>query len=411
MRIAVVGAGVSGLVVARALAARHDVVVFEADDRVGGHVHTVRAELAGRTWDVDTGFVVFDPGTYPHFAALLSRLGVATQATEMSFSVRAPGIEYGGRSLGALLAQPANVLRPAFRRLVRDVLRFNREAAATATATVPLGGFLAAEGYSAEFRDHYLVPMVAAIWSARPARVLEMPADHVVGFFLHHGLLRVRGQPQWRTVTGGAARYVDALVAPFRERLRTGRAVARVTRRADGVAVTLQDGEPERFDRVVLAVHGSQALALLAEPTPVERAVLGAFEEQANECVLHTDTSLLPRARRAWSSWNVHLGTHTDRVVMTYDMSRLQRLATPRPFCVTLNATAFIDPAHVLRRFVYSHPICTPAAVAARRRHAEVSGVAGIHYCGAYWGWGFHEDGVASALAVCRELGVDAAAA
>ncbi|MCW5890436.1 MAG: FAD-dependent oxidoreductase [bacterium] len=410
MRIAVVGAGVAGLVVARAVADRHAVVVFEADDRIGGHAHTVRVEQDGRTWDVDTGFVVFDPGTYPRFAALLDRLGVPSQPSDMSFSVRAPGIEYGGRSLGALLAQPANVLRAGFRRLVRDVLRFNREAAATASDAATLAGWLTADGYSAEFRDHYLVPMAAAIWSARPAHVLAMPAGHVVRFFAHHGLLRVRGQPEWRTIPGGAVRYVEALAAPLRDRVRTGCAVARVERHADGVTVTPQDGVPERFDRVVLAVPGSRALALLADPSAAERDVLGAFAEQENDVVLHTDTSLLPRARRAWSSWNVHLGTHTDRVAMTYDMSRLQRLPSSHPFCVTLNATAFVDPARVLRRFVYRHPICTPAAVAAGRRHGEVSGRQRTHYCGAYWGWGFHEDGVTSALAVCRALGVDAPA-
>ncbi len=414
MRIAVVGAGISGLVVAHLLAPVHDVTVFEANDRVGGHAHTVRVELNGRSWDVDTGFVVYDPGTYPHFAALLARLGVATQPSEMSFSVRCDdaGLEYGGRSLGALFAQPGNLVRPVFHRLVRDVLRFNRSAGAQAIADeATIGAYLETEGYSAAFRDHYLVPMIAAIWSARPAQVLAMPADWVVRFFADHRLLRVRGQPEWRTITGGAARYVGALTAAFRDRVRTGCAVAAVRRHSDHVEVRPWSGAPERFDRVVLAVHGSQALGLLADPTAAERAVLGAFAEQENEAVLHTDTSVLPASRRAWCSWNVHLGAHTDRVALTYDMSRLQRLDSPRPFCVTLNASAAIDPARILRRFVYRHPVFTPGAVAAQQQHATIStGARRTYYCGAYWGFGFHEDGVASALAVCRQLGVTTSA-
>lgn len=411
MRIAVVGAGVAGLVAARVLSAVHDVTVFEASDWLGGHTRTVRVELGGRTWDVDTGFVVYDPGTYPAFAALLARLGVVTQASEMSFSVRCPaaGIEYGGRSLGALFAQPGNVVRPAFHRLVRDVLRFNRSAGVQAIRDdATIGAYLEAQGYSAAFRDHYLVPMVAAIWSARPTQVLAMPADWVVRFFADHGLLRIRGQPEWRTITGGASRYVDVLVAPFRDRVRTGCAVAAVRRLRDGVAVTPHGGAPEHFDHVVLAVHGSQALALLADATAAERAVLGAFHEQENEAVLHTDTSVLPASRRAWCSWNVHLDAGTDRVVMTYDMRRLQRLDAPQPLCVTLNASAAVDPARILGRFAYAHPIFTPEAVAAQRQHATISGVARTSYCGAWWGYGFHEDGVASALAVCRRLGVAA---
>jgi predicted NAD/FAD-binding protein len=410
MRIAVVGAGVSGLVVARALAPLHDVTVFEANDWIGGHVHTVRVEQGGRSWDVDTAFVVYDPGTYPAFTALLAELGVATQPSEMSFSVRCPaaGVEYGGGSLGALLAQPANLVRPGFHRFARDVLRFNRSATALEDETSTVGTYVRTEGYSDEFRDWYLVPLLAAIWSARPAQVLDMPARSIVRFFAHHGLLQVRGQPEWRTICGGASRYVDALAAPFRDRVRTRCPVSSIRRRPDHVEVTLRGAAPERFDRVVVAVHGSEALAMLADPTDVERAVLGAFAEQENDAALHTDASLLPVARRAWSSWNVHLDAHTDRVAMTYDMSRLQRLASPEPFCVTLNASDAIDPARVLGRFVYRHPVYTREAAAAQRRHADVSGVDRTYFCGAYWGYGFHEDGVASARAVCRQLGVGA---
>jgi predicted NAD/FAD-binding protein len=405
MKVAVVGAGIAGLTAAHHLSAAHDVTVFEADARAGGHTHTVPVTLNGQAYAVDTGFVVFEPATYPGFTRLLHELGVATQPAEMSFSVRSrdAGIEYAGRSWAALLAQPTNLVRPAFHRLLRDVVRFNREAAETADAR-PIDAYLAAHGYARELADLYLVPMVAAIWSLRPADVRAMPADYVVRFFHHHGLLRVAGQPQWRTITGGASRYVDALTARLPNPVRLGRSIASVRRRDDGVEVAPAGGAVERFDRVVLAVHGSHALRVLADPTPDERDVLGAFTEQTNAAVLHTDASVLPRARRAWSSWNAHLGASDEPVAVTYDMSRLQRLPSPTPICVTLNAD--VDPARILARFAYDHPIPTRASIAAQARHAVIDGVRRTHVCGAYWGWGFHEDGVQSALAVCRALGV-----
>jgi predicted NAD/FAD-binding protein len=403
MKVAVVGAGIAGLVAAYRLEAAHDVTVFEAAGRPGGHTHTVTVTLNGRDHAVDTGFVVFEPETYPGFAGLLDELGIATQEAEMSFSVRGPdGFEYGGRSLPALLAQPTNLVRPAFHRLLRDVVRFNREAAASADAR-PIDAYLAAQGYSREFGDRYLVPMVAAIWSLRPTHVRAMPADWLVRFFHHHGLLRAAGQPQWRTIVGGASRYVDAIVARLRRPLRLACAVASVRRHDDGVEVATRAGDVERIDRVVLALHGSRALRLLADPTADERDVLGAFSEQTNAAILHTDATVLPRARRAWCSWNVHLGTSDDPVAVTYDMSRLQQLPSPVPICVTLNAD--VDPSRVLARFTYDHPIPTAASIAAQSRHATIDGVRRTHFCGAYWGWGFHEDGVQSALAVVLRFG------
>lgn len=409
MRVAIVGGGVSGLVVAHLLAPRNEIVVFEADDRLGGHVHTIDVAVAGATYAVDTGFVVYDPATYPAFGALLGRLGVATQPSEMSFSVRcvASGLEYSGRSATALLA-PRNLVSPAFHRLARDVLRFNREAPGLlddAGGDPSIGDYLAARGYSTPFRDQYVVPLVSAIWSARPTQALEVPARELVRFFLDHGLLRLRGRPEWRTITGGAGRYVEALTAGFRDRVRLRCPVESVRRRPDGVEVWTRDGA-ERFDAIVLAAPGSRTLALLADPTPDERDVLGAFAEQENDVVVHTDAALLPRSRRARAAWNVHLDPRADVVAMTYDMSLLQRLASPDPICVTLNATASIDPARVLARMTYAHPVFSRAAVAAKARHDAVSGVNRTHYCGAYWGYGFHEDGVESALEVCRAFGV-----
>jgi predicted NAD/FAD-binding protein len=413
MRVAIVGAGVAGLVAAHHLARAHEVIVLEAAAHAGGHARTVPVELAGRRWDVDTGFVVYEPQTYPGFARLLAELGVATQPGEMSFGVRcaASGIAWSGRSVGGLLAQPGNLARPAFLRLLRDVLRFNRLAAATPAAPgdgPTVGAWAAARRLSPELHRLYLRPMAAAIWSARPADVDAMPADALLRFFRHHDLLRVRGQPTWRTVTGGASRYVDALVARLPHGVRLGTAVVRVRRDAGGAALTTADGATLRADRVVLAVPGSRALALLDDPGDDERAVLGAFREQENEVVLHTDASVMPRARRAWASWNVHLGADGDRVALTYDMARLQRLHAPVPLLVTLNAVERIAPSRVLHRFTTTHPVHDRAAIAAQARRGAISGVRGTHYCGAYWGFGFHEDGVASALAVCRELGVAA---
>jgi uncharacterized protein len=407
VRIAIVGGGISGLVVASLLSPSHDVTLFESNDWLGGHTHTVDVTLGGTTYAVDTGFVVYDPATYPAFAALLDRLGVATQPSEMSFSVRcaATGLEYSGRSWSSLFVQPRNLVSPAFHRLLRDVLRFDREAPRLleADADPDLGMYLDAHGYSRGFRDQYLVPMVSAIWSMPPGRALGVPARHLVQFFLHQGLLRVRRRPQWRAIVGGASRYVDALTAPYRERVRLRCPVEQVRRHAGHVEVRTRE-RSEQFDRVVLATHGSQALRLLADPAPQEREILGAFTEQENDVVVHTDASLLPTSRRAWAAWNVHLDPRIDRVAMTYNMSLLQRLPSPEPICVTLNAAAAVAPAKVLARMVYHHPVYSRAAVAAQRRHKTLNGANRTHYCGAYWGWGFHEDGVASALAVCRRF-------
>jgi len=406
MRVAIVGTGVSGLVAARRLHREHDVTVFEADDRIGGHVHTWTVHARGREYRVDSGFIVCNERTYPNFLALLAEIGVRTQPSTMSFSVRHDGanLEYNGSSLRQVFAQPLNAVRPRFLRLLADVLRFNREAARLARRGGPgltLGALLAEGGYSDPFRDWYLVPMGSAIWSLPPARVLDMPARFFIDFFDNHGMLTVDDRPLWRVVQGGSSRYVDALVAPFRNRIRLRHRVGRIARFHDHVAV---DGE--RFDRVVLACHSDQALALLADPSRAEREVLGALPYQPNDVVLHTDTSLLPRRRAAWGAWNYRVtGAPGAPAVVTYNMNLLQSIDAPETFCVTLNAADAINPARVIGRVTYHHPIVTAAGVAARARRDEVSGPNRTHYCGAYWGNGFHEDGVVSALAVVGELG------
>lgn len=415
MKVAVVGTGIAGLVAAHRLQREHELTVYEAGDRIGGHTNTVDVETPEGTLAIDTGFIVFNQETYPHFCALLAELGVAWQESEMSFSVRCEksGLEYNGTSLDGLLAQRKNLLRPSFWRLLRDIARFYREAPALLTAPdegLTLGEFLARGRYSREFVDQHLVPMGAAIWSARPETLRDFPARFLVQFFHNHGFLQVEGRPRWLVVRGGSARYVQALAAPFRDRIRLRTPVVRVERVAAGVRVTTAAGEAATYDRVVLAAHADQSLRMLADATPSERATLGAFDWQRNEAVLHTDASMMPRTRRAWASWNYHV-THpaSELPTVTYWMNELQGFdkdshgVLPQ-YLVTLNRTADIDPARVLRKFVYHHPIYSAEAVRAQGRHAEIDGARGIHFCGAYWGYGFHEDGVKSALDVVSRL-------
>jgi predicted NAD/FAD-binding protein len=405
MRIAIVGSGVSGLVAARRLHQLHDVTVFEASGRIGGHVHTWDVRSGDRTWAVDSGFIVYNERNYPQFTRLLAELGVPTQPSTMSFSVRhdRAGLEYNGSTLRQLFVRKRNLLRPAFLRMLTEVLRFNRDApdaVRAGGAELSLGDLLERGRYSRAFRDWYLLPMGSAIWSIPAGVVLDMPAAFFVDFFRNHGLLTVDDRPPWRVVRGGSARYVEALTAPLAGRIRLRNPVRRVARFADRVEV---DGEI--FDRVVLACHSDQALALLAGPTPAERQVLGALPYQVNDAVVHTDTSVLPRARAAWGAWNYRVSDDPAApAAVTYNMNMLQSLDAPETFCVTLNGTADIDPAKVVGQVRYHHPVATAAGTAARARRADVSGRNRTHYCGAYWGNGFHEDGVVSALAVVREI-------
>jgi predicted NAD/FAD-binding protein len=399
VKIAIVGTGIAGNVAARALHREHDVTLFEAASHVGGHTHT--HEVDGLA--IDTGFIVFNDRTYPRFIALLEELGVPAQPTSMSFSVRneASGLEYNGTNLDGLFAQRRNLLRPSFLQMLRDVLRFNREASELLDAgpELSLHDYLQQNGYSQGFVDDYLIPMGAAIWSTDPARMLRFPARFFVRFFHNHGMLTVNDRPQWRVVRGGSARYVEKLVAPFRHRIRLNSPVRRVRRIPGGVLV---DGE--HFDHVFFACHADQALALLADATPLEREVLGAIPYQENEAVLHTDASLMPRSRRAWAAWNYHVPARaSERVAVTYNMNILQGLQARQTYCVTLNHTGEIDPRRVIKRLAYHHPLFTPQAVAAQQRQAEVNR-GRTFFCGAYWRFGFHEDGVVSALEAVRHF-------
>ena len=411
MRIAIVGAGISGLVCAHLLHEEHELTVFEANDYAGGHTHTVRVDTADETHHVDTGFIVHNDRNYPRFERLLESVGVATQPAPMSFSVSdgRGGLEYNGSSANGLFANRANLVSPSFHRMVRDLLRFNREAPALVglNGSGPsLGRFLDDGGYSRAFVDRLLVPQASAVWSADPASMWEFPAGLLADFFANHGMFGFTDRPAWRAVTGGSARYVERLTRDFSHSLRLSTPVRRIERLDDHVELTPAGGEPLSFDEVILATHSDQALGMLADPSDAEREVLEAIRYQPNDAVLHTDRSLLPRRRRAWASWNYHLQDEpVGRTTVTYHMNRLQTLDADREFCVTLNRGDHVDPATVIRRMRYDHPVFTGPALAAQARWDQVSGPRRTHYCGAYWGYGFHEDGVVSALRVCERFG------
>ncbi|MEQ1772424.1 MAG: FAD-dependent oxidoreductase [Burkholderiales bacterium] len=407
MKIAIVGSGIAGNVVAHHLYREHDITVFESASHVGGHTHTHAVDIAGEHHEIDTGFIVFNDWTYPNFIALLDELGVASQPSAMSFSVRneRSGREYNGTSLNGLFAQRRNLLRPSFHRMIRDILRFNREAPALLESAmeIRLGDYLSDRRYSREFIDDYLIPMGAAIWSTDPARMLSFPARYFVRFLHNHGMLSVDARPQWRSIRGGSARYVEKLTAPFRRRIRLNTPVETVRRMPDGVMVKVRGAAPERYDHLFMACHSDQALRLLADASATEREVLGAIPYQKNDIVLHTDTSLLPRARRAWAAWNYHVvsaegSASAQPATLTYNMNILQNLKSRHTFCVTLNRTAQIAPNKIIKQLTYDHPLYTPAGVAAQQRQHEVNGVNRTYFCGAYWRYGFHEDGVVSAL-------------
>jgi len=411
MRIAVVGAGVSGLVAAHLLHREHEVTVFEANDYAGGHTNTVQVQTEHGSLAVDTGFIVFNDRNYPNLIRLFEHLGVASQPSTMTFSVADSrgDFEYSSGSANGLYAKRAHLFSARFQRMVYELVRFNREARSLLTGSGPgpsLGQWLEQHRFSAEFIHRLIVPQASAVWSADPRQMWSFPARFLVEFFDNHGMLSLRNRPRWRTVTGGSARYVEALTAPYRSRIRLSTPVLGIRRHADHVELRPAECDLERFDEVVIAAHSDQALSMLEDPSDREHELLSAIPYQPNEAVLHSDVGLLPRRRRAWASWNYHLlDEPAAQSTVTYHMNRLQNLSADRQYCVTLNHTAAIDPDQVIRRIRYAHPVFTPAGEAAQRRHGEISGRNRTTYCGAYWGWGFHEDGVVSALRACAHLG------
>lgn len=414
MRIAIVGGGISGLVAAYQLQHRAEVSVFEANDYIGGHTHTVNVSEGTRRHAVDTGFIVYNDRTYPNFIRLLDRLGVATQASDMSFALSDPssGFAYAAPHLEGLLAYKRNLLRPEFYRMLWDIVRFSKHGPAyleRARDGATMADFFEAGGYSRAFLDRYLVPMISAIWSAGRDEVAGLPALYFLHFFKNHGLMDLVDRPQWRVISGGSRNYIAPLIAGFKDRVHTHSPIRRIVRHPDRVVLTMPNDEDVAFDHVVLALHSDQALRLLADPSDAERDVLGAIRYTPNDVVLHTDTRILPDKRTAWSSWNYRVTPGSgNRAHLTYHMNRLQSLDAKEEYLVSLNQTDAIDRERTLGRYNFSHPAYSAAAVAAQARHGEISGANRTHYCGAYWGYGFHEDGVKSALAACAwfEAGV-----
>lgn len=412
-RIAIVGTGISGLAAAYRLSASHDVHLYEAADYVGGHTNTVRVEADDGVHFVDTGFIVHNTLNYPNLVKLFTELDVPVRDTSMSFSVRCDrtGIEYASNGFDGLFAQRKNLLNPTHLGMLYEVLRWNRTASTVTRdlpETVTLGELLERERYSQVFIDRFVVPMGAAIWSTEASRMMRFPAAYFVRFLENHRMLKPLSQPQWRTVVGGSHEYVKRMVVGFADRIRLSTPVVSITRMADGVVVRDARGGVDRYDDVVLATHADQALRLLQDPTPSEREVLSAIEFQPNEAVLHTDTSVLPRERRAWTSWNYRIPRDPqDGVAVSYSMNILQGLNARDHYVVSLNETG-IDPGKVVKRITYHHPLYTPAAVAAQKRRSEICGVNHTHYAGAYWGFGFHEDGARSGLEVAARFGESA---
>ncbi|MDD9890641.1 MAG: FAD-dependent oxidoreductase [Gammaproteobacteria bacterium] len=411
-RIAIIGSGISGLTAAYLIHQEHDISVFEANNYIGGHTATIDVQQGAKHYKVDTGFIVCNDRNYPNFLALMDMLGVNLQETEMSFSVRNNplNLEYNGHNLNTLFSQRLNILRPKFHRLVRDILRFNKAAKAAIAAgdaeDITLDEFVQRHNLSAVFKENYLLPMVAAIWSCSLQQAGEFPLQFFLKFFLNHGLLDIKNRPRWYVLVGGSRTYIDPLTAGFRDRIRLNTPVTSVLRQESHVEVTCDSGT-ETFDQVIFACHSEQALALLANANPAEKDILSDLEYQENDVILHCDDSLMPKKPLSWASWNFLAGEHKndEPPLVTYSMNILQGIKSDDPFLVSLNARHKIDSKKIIGEYIYAHPVYSLKGMRAQARRNEISGLDRIHYCGAYWYNGFHEDGVRSALDVGEKFG------
>lgn len=433
MKIAIVGAGISGLTAAYYLNKHHDVCVYESAQHIGGHTATVDVEIDAdknasgtrQSFAVDTGFIVYNDWTYPNFIRLLDELNVETQSTRMSFSVSndSNGLEYAGSNLSTLFSQRRNIFSPMFWTMLKDIVRFNRESVEDLEQNriaedITLREYLSANNYSQTFSDNYLVPMGAAIWSSGTDSMFDFPLLFFVRFFKNHGLLSIRNRPQWRVIKGGSRQYLAPLTSSFLHCIKTNTQITAIERLTDKVWISTADGQRDEYDYLVMAIHSDQALKLLAKPSADETDILGVIPYQANDVVLHTDAALLPKKRRAWACWNYRLtddknsrgsvdksdSSSSDMSRLTYNMNLLQGLNAPETFCVSLNQTSAIDPKKILRQFTYSHPVFTLPGMNAQARWSEIAGANRTWFCGAYWANGFHEDGVTSALRVVDSI-------
>ena len=412
MNIAIIGTGISGLTAAYYLQNKHQLTLFEKNHEIGGHTATKDITVNGHSYALDTGFIVFNDRTYPNFIALMDELGVMSQNTEMSFSVKSAlsGLEYGGTNLNSLFAQRRNIFNPKHWRMLSDILRFNREIMAeldgdTLSKTQTLDAYLNENKYSQAFINSYLIPMGCAIWSSPTTSMLDFPLYFFAQFFKNHGLLSVNNRPQWKVIQGGSRNYLEPLIKGFKHNIKTNSDIKSVSRTASNVLITMQNGDEHVFDEVIFACHSDQALKLIEDITPAENEVLGAMLYQDNEVILHTDESVLPKRRDAWSSWNYWLRKDVqERAVLTYNMNILQGINSDITFCVTLNATDAIDPESIIGCFNYSHPVFTSESVNSSERWDDVNGIDHTWFAGAYWGNGFHEDGVTSGKRVANAI-------
>lgn len=413
MKIAIIGTGISGLTTAHLLSKKHQVTVFEANDYIGGHTATVDVQVPSGKYAIDTGFIVFNNWTYPNFIKLMTNLKVAWKDSSMSFSVKSElnGLEYNGTSLNSLFAQRLNFFRPSFYRMIKDIMRFNKESLQVLENPNQelLGDYLKKRNYSNEFKMNYIVPMGAAIWSASVEQMDLFPIEYFVRFFKNHGMLSVNDRPVWKVIQNGSRSYIEPITQQFKHQIQLKTKVLQVVRSEKDVKITFEkEGVKtvDSFDQVVFASHSDQTLKMLSDITPLEKEIMHGFSYQSNSVILHTDINLLPKRKLAWAAWNYFIPqSDLGRVALTYNMNILQGIVSPETFCVSLNQDHLIDPKKILRRFNYDHPVYTRAAFDSQKRWSEISGKNRTHFCGAYWGYGFHEDGVKSALQVCESFG------
>jgi uncharacterized protein len=410
MKIAIIGAGIAGNTLAWHLHRDHEIKIFEAADHIGGHTHTHQIKAFGQNYEIDTGFIVFNDWTYPHFIDMLKKIGVESQSSFMSFSVRdeISGLEYNGTNLNSLFAQRRNLFNPRFLWMIREILRFNREATdflSKGNDEISFGDYLKEGRYSASFVKNYIVPMGSAIWSADPNQLFDFPAKFFIQFFHHHGMLSVSNRPQWRVIKGGSHAYVKKLTESFKDSIVCNTPIVKVSRHKDYVLVKPLNQKALKFDWVFFACHSDQALKILSDSTDDEQEILGAFPYQENEIILHTDKNLMPKSKLAWAAWNYHITKHPlGRTAVTYNMNILQSISSPEPFLVTLNHTTNINPELIIKTLKYHHPVFTQASIKAQSKHHVISGKNRTGYAGAYWRNGFHEDGVVSALAALEHF-------
>ena len=411
MKIAIIGTGISGLTSAYLLSKEHIVHVYEAQEYIGGHVHTLPVHLNGISYEIDTGFIVFNDRTYPNFNKLLNKINVLSQPTSMSFSVKCEttGLEYNGTSINGLFAQRLNLLKPSFLLMVKDILRFNRDAKIflnDSVEEITFGEFLKRGGYSNSLKNNYALPMASAIWSAKSKVIENANFRFFAQFFDNHGMLNVNDRPQWRVIKGGSKQYTLKLIEPITNKIRINSPVDKIIRKNKGIEVVYNKQQKELYDRVIIATHSDQALKMIENPSNAEIEILSSIPYQTNVAHLHWDCSVLPKQKNAWASWNYFKPNKLkDETTVTYYMNMLQSLNIPRNICVSLNMEEHINPKKIYKKIIYQHPVFTSEAILAQKRHKEIDGVNKIHFCGAYWGYGFHEDGINSALSVCKAFG------